>query len=55
MQLWGAQVENPIPDGGVEPKVSELGDGLQGHDGIERWTVVNDQKYNLPSLALNWC
>ena len=29
------EVQDPITDGGVEPKVSELGDRLQGHDGIE--------------------
>ena len=30
------EVQEPITEGYVEPKVSELGDKLQGHDGIER-------------------
>lgn len=30
------KVQYPITEGDVEPKVSELGDELQGHYGIER-------------------
>ena len=30
------EVQDPITEDDVEPKVSELGDELQGHDGIER-------------------
>ena len=29
------EVQDPITEGDVEPKISELGDELLGHDGIE--------------------
>ncbi len=46
------EVQDPITEGGVEPKVPELSDELGGHNGIECCTVVNDRHFHIPYVSL---